>query len=479
VACLRENTVSALVDARLSLESMLELEAHAVACVACNELLVAAMGASTNTAPTLGIRGRRAVPYHDVTSLGALEPGTLVERFTVLGLVGRGGMGEVYAAYDPTLDRRVALKMMHGGAGSHEPHGQACMLREARAIAQLSHPNVVVVYEVGTFRGRVFLAMEFVEGRTLAEWFAEKERSWREIVGVFLEAARGLSAAHRAGFVHRDFKPQNVMVSDDGRVRVMDFGLARRVDDLVAEDSSTLRDPRIAPTSEDELTETREQLGTPLYMAPEQFAAARVDARTDQFSFCVALYWALYGVHPFGAGQSTRKMPRRSTNPPAWLSAVVRRGLRVAPESRWPTMDQLAAAMSCEPPRRSGAALAVAVVVVAVAAVLVGLRGFERQRVVHEAGASRMPAVPLLTESAAPTGLGREGGGVAERRRRLALGETLVASSQFVELHGVLRTADRRAPLAARRARRRHQEARMTTAAGHISGPVLRTDFPW
>jgi hypothetical protein len=301
-------------------------------------------------------------------------------------------MGEVYAAYDPSLDRRVALKMMHGAAAAQDDHAAARMLREAQAIAKLSHPNVVVVYEVGTFDGAVFIAMEFVDGRTLSEWLADGERSWREVLDVFLQAARGLSAAHRAGFVHRDFKPQNVMVTNDGHVRVMDFGLARRIDphaELGASGEFLLRSPTHV---EGTLTGPGEQLGTPLYMAPEQFASARIDARTDQFSFCVALFWALFGVHPFGAGQGEGTFPKL-VRPPAWLRHVIVRGLSVAPDARWPSMDALIAALAPRPSARKRAFVASAIAAALSVLSLAGLRVLDREQAVCLAGPDRMVGI--------------------------------------------------------------------------------------
>src|SRR4051794_21477045 len=159
-------------------------------------------------------------------SLG-LERGQTIDRFVVIGLVGRGGMGEVYAAYDPELDRKVAIKLLRARGDTSE--GKTRLLREAQAIAKLQHPNVVVVYDVGTFKDSVFIAMEFVEGRTAGGWLLAAPRTRREIMDVYVAAGRGLAAAHAAGLVHRDFKPDNVMVTNDGQVRVMDFGLARQV----------------------------------------------------------------------------------------------------------------------------------------------------------------------------------------------------------------------------------------------------------
>jgi eukaryotic-like serine/threonine-protein kinase len=164
-------------------------------------------------------------------STAAFPRGATIGRYVVLGLVGRGGMGEVYAAYDHELDRKVAVKLLRvkPGAGLSLAEGRQRTLREAQAIARLSHPNVVVVYDVGTFEDQVFIAMEFVDGNTVTYWLQAKTRSWQEILDVFTAAGRGLQAAHDKELVHRDFKPDNVMVGRDGAVRVMDFGLARQV----------------------------------------------------------------------------------------------------------------------------------------------------------------------------------------------------------------------------------------------------------
>ena len=161
-----------------------------------------------------------------------LGRGAIIGRYVVLGLVGRGGMGEVYAAFDPELDRKVAVKLLRvkAGNGVTMTEGRQRTLREAQAIARLSDPNVVVVYDVGTFEDKVFIAMEFVDGNTVTFWLEQKPRSWQEILRVFIAAGRGLMAAHEKGLVHRDFKPDNVMVGRDGQVRVMDFGLARQMD---------------------------------------------------------------------------------------------------------------------------------------------------------------------------------------------------------------------------------------------------------
>src|SRR5579863_3026220 len=348
---------------------------------------------------------------------GALGRGAIIGRYVVLGLVGRGGMGEVYAAYDPELDRKVAVKLLRvkAGNGVTMTEGRQRTLREAQAIARLSDPNVVVVYDVGTFDDKVFIAMEFVEGNTVTFWLEQQPRGWEEVLRVFRAAGRGLIAAHEKGLVHRDFKPDNVMVGRDGEVRVMDFGLARQVNEkpeaeppaprrppiVIADGSAdTVRDPMETvllngpPTSsstppmgteqqsqgafEVQLTRTGAMMGTPAYMAPEQFLGTATDARTDQFSFCVALYEALYGERPFSGNtmfalttavvQGQVKEAPASSKVPLWVRKVLLRGLKAQADQRYPSMHDLIDALGKNPNaarRRFLAAAGVALVPVA------------------------------------------------------------------------------------------------------------------
>ncbi len=423
--CLDNAVVLALAEERLPAPLLAVASAHVRACAACRSR-IASVTASSRAAVT-ELLGRPAGPGESGTEpVGRarrhasrrpeLAAGAPIGRYTVLGLVGRGGMGEVYAAYDPSLDRKVALKLMLAEASASDRHAQERLVREAQAIAKLSHPNVVVVHDVDTFHGRVFVAMEFIEGVTLSDWLKEKGRSWREIVSVYLQAARGLSAAHRAGLVHRDFKPQNVMVATDGSVRVMDFGLARRIGidgDAVA---SAPRDG-VSPTSgSDVLTRTGEYLGTPLYMAPEQFVGGAIDAAADQFSFCVALFWALYGVHPFGARagsfvaeDATADVQRSSTSAPARLQRVLTRGLSVEPSSRWPSMDELAVALTRDPARRRRiVALAVAGIVGCVAAGTLMARITDGRRALCADGVVHLAHVWELPDLGSSAGSRRE-----------------------------------------------------------------------
>ena len=279
---------------------------------------------------------------------GEFPTGARLGRYVVLSRTGSGAMGVVYAAYDPQLDRRIALKLMHPAReGEREQAERASkrLLAEAKALAQLRHPNVIAVHDVGTLDGRVFIAMEFFEGTPLSAWLGAGKREWREVLAVFLEAGRGLEAAHRAGLVHRDFKPDNVLVAADGQVRVLDFGLARRVE--ASETTDKRRD---------------REAGTPAYMSPEQHLGRALDHRSDQFSFCVALYEALYGAPPFAARTRLElalavtdgrigPAPKRSAVP-GFIRWALMRGLDPDPNGRWPDMATLLAALARDPYRQ-------------------------------------------------------------------------------------------------------------------------------
>jgi tetratricopeptide (TPR) repeat protein len=265
-------------------------------------------------------------------------------------------MGEVLLAYDPELDRRVALKLLRVGSRRQHDRAHERLLREAQALAKLSHPNVVAVYDAGTHDDRVFLAMESIEGGTLEQWLADNpDAPWKEVVRVLIDAGEGLAAAHEAGIVHRDFKPANVMISSDGRVRVLDFGLARRFDaasgSYSGDDEPFVLGERDPGHSGDSLTETGMVMGTPAYMAPEQFFAGEIDERTDQFALCVVLYRALFRSPPF-AGKTfeelgravergERAVPARSLRLPRSIRAAIERGLSVDANQRFGSLREL------------------------------------------------------------------------------------------------------------------------------------------
>lgn len=278
--------------------------------------------------------------------------GTRIGRYVVLGVLGQGGMGVVYRAYDPELTREVALKVLRVDRGGRDSaHGsQKRLRREAQAMARISHPNVLSVYDAGLVSDQVFIAMEMVRSQqTLGTWLEEQERPWPAVVSMFRECAKGLDAAHRAGFVHRDFKPHNVLIGRDGRPRVMDFGLVQsKCDDVTRSGDAWY-------ASEDEmdtqLTHAGCVVGTPRYMSPEQHRGELTDARADQFSFCIALFEALYGIRPFGHGgvhaigrrKSLGVLAERPTHRrvPKWLDDVLVRGLASDPNDRWPSMAAL------------------------------------------------------------------------------------------------------------------------------------------
>jgi len=295
-----------------------------------------------------------------------LARGAQVGRYVILHPLGQGGMGVVYAGYDPELDRKVALKLVRPDRAGGEV-ARSRLLREAQAIARLSHPNVVAVFDAASFDDQVFIAMELVPGRTLREWLQEKTRSWREVVSLFLDAGRGLAAAHAAGLVHRDFKPENVLLGDDGRVRVVDFGLARPAGIAADEGDGSI-------------------LGTPAYMAPEQLRGAPADARSDQYGFCVALWEALYGKRP-GDASPSEGAPRT----PPWLRQALLRGLRPDPEERHPSMDALLAVLGRDPWRLRRRILAAAAVLLVAAAA--GLAWQRSRQTLCSGGEERVAAL--------------------------------------------------------------------------------------
>jgi eukaryotic-like serine/threonine-protein kinase len=347
MACPAETELQHLVEGALVPEASELLHRHLDACPACCAL-VGELARREDEPPAL------------------LERGTSVDRFLVLEPIGTGAMGVVYAAFDPRLDRRVALKLVRPDVGTR--NGAAAreqLLAEARGLARLNHPHVVTVYEAGTWGEQLFLAMEYVPGATLTAWLRLRPHPWQEVLRVFLDAGEGLWAAHAAGLVHRDFKPDNVLLGADGRTRVTDFGLVRA-------SGGTSDETALA--------------GTPAYMAPEQWAHHAVDARADQFAFCVALWEALDGARPF-AGKDEESLsravsqgdvqPARARLPP-FLRRALLRGLAARPEDRWPDLGALLAALRRTPLRPSLVAAGVAA-----ALLLVGVGTWVGTSVVH------------------------------------------------------------------------------------------------
>ena len=284
------------------------------------------------------------------------EPATVkVGRYRILDEIGAGGMGQVFSAYDEELDRKVAIKVVHSALSSESARSR--LRREAQALGRLTHPNVVTVHEIGDHNGEVFVAMEFIRGLDLRKWREAEARTVTEVLSVYLQAARGLAAAHEAGIVHRDFKPDNAIYGDDRRVRVVDFGLARGLGDPDPDPAVTV--PERLPTEHDArddvldtpLTVTGSVLGTPAYMAPEQLRAQTANDRTDQFSFCVTLWEAVYQQRPFAGttfaelsanvAAGARQAPPRGVVVPGAIRAALETGLSVDPSQRHANMGVL------------------------------------------------------------------------------------------------------------------------------------------
>jgi serine/threonine protein kinase len=310
-----------------------------------------------------------------------LEVGSTLDRYVLLERLGAGGMGVVYLGWDPQLHRRVAIKLLHPERGT-DARSAALLLREAQAMAQLSHPAVVPVFDTGIADGRVFVVMEAVEGETLADWRRTKSRRWRAGLAMMKVAGRGLAAAHAKGIIHRDFKPNNVLIGRDGRVLVSDFGLALYAEGSRDEETTHEKHPTTGVTA------TRGLMGTLHYMSPEQLLGKPVDERSDQFSFCVAAYEILYGERPFDiddesdvpatlqiamAITSRRIRPGTSRSTvPAWLRRVLLRGLEPDPDARWPTLAALLDELEVVPRRRRRLWIAVASVA-AISAITIAL----------------------------------------------------------------------------------------------------------
>jgi hypothetical protein len=315
-------------------------------------------------------RTATAPPSDSAPATPAAPLGTTLGRYRLERSIGEGGMGVVHAAFDPDLERRVALKVLRSAEGGDEARQR--LLREARAMARLTHPNVVTVHEVGSASGRDYVAMELVDGESLAEWLRAEKRDPAEILAAFVAAGRGLAAAHAAGLVHRDFKPHNVLRRKDGRICVTDFGLARGVDTGTGLEATVRlgkdeKPSENTPSPLSGLTATGSVLGTPAYMAPEQWTGGTVGPAADQFAFCVALWEALTGERPFRGGTVEALKAEVQKGPaeldagklPRELRAVLRRGLDPDPAKRWPSMDALLAAIAPSQRRRNIALAAV------------------------------------------------------------------------------------------------------------------------
>ncbi len=337
-----------------------------------------------------------------------LARGQAIDRYTIVRRLGAGGMGVVYLAFDPELDRRVAVKILQTTATDSGSEGPARLVREAQVMAKLSHPNVITVFDVGTFGREVFVAMEYVRGVTLREWWSMGPRAAAEVIAICVQAGRGLEAAHERGILHRDFKPENVVVDEHGRARVLDFGLARsRADEPSATGARIeLDDTIVGRRSTAALPETLlgAVMGTPAYMAPEQMRSMPVDARSDQFGFCVATFEALYGKRPF-PGETVADVvnaidagnivvppesERATKGVPRAVLPVLVKGLAADPAARWKSMTELLAALeeASTRARRTWLLLGIFAAVLSVAGAVFALGRSSRESVCEGAAQS-------------------------------------------------------------------------------------------
>ncbi len=327
-------------------------------------------------------------------------PGDRIDRYVVIARIGAGAMGVVFAAYDPQLDRKVAVKILSTATRELDDERKEELIGEAQAMAKVHHPNVVSVFDAGSYEDSVYIAMELVDGVTLTQWLKREPRSWRRVLAVFLQAGRGLAAAHQQGLVHRDFKPDNVLIGAEDRTVVGDFGLAlpATTSDTSGRSASTLQDPEATASGQATRRRARARAlaGTPAYMSPEQFAGTDVDARSDQFSFCVSLYEALYGHRPFEgrnvaeifiavAEHKLRKPPPRS-RVPGWVHRVLMRGLSHDAAHRFPSINELLAELERDPTRRRIALLAATGVALALAGAIL-VRVHQQQQIIERCDA--------------------------------------------------------------------------------------------
>jgi len=407
--CLDDETLTGFLEGEMPAGRAAEVEQHLAECSACRRLVAIVAG---DLAPTdLG-----ATTPH-VSAARNLPRGSKLGRYVVVELRGAGGMGVVYAAHDPELDRKVALKVLHPGLGLPGAERAARMEREARAIARLAHPNVVAIFDTGSHDDTAFIAMELVEGGSVDSWLRAEPRPWSEVLAIYLQAAAGLAAAHAAGLVHRDFKPANVLVGADGRARVSDFGLAR------------LSDPEEPRSDVDRsplggLTVTGARVGTPGYMAPEQAKGKPADARSDQFSFAVSLYEGLYGARPF-AGDTLDEIlvhiergeiipAPTTTDVPSWLRAAILPALAARPEARWSSMEAMIVQLRGGPRSRRRRIVIALAVLAPVAAITTGW-GF---------GRASAPATLICSDASSRLSA------IWDAPRRQALGEAFRAAGK-------------------------------------------------
>jgi serine/threonine protein kinase len=350
--CGGTDTMGALMAGALGEAERAAIANHAASCAGCHALIEGLVDGDACGVPA-SVFDETQASGDGHTHAPLINPGARIGRYVLDERMGAGAMSVVYAAFDSELHRRVAVKLLRPDRhGSCSNGGRDRLMHEARSLGRLSHPNVVTVFEVGAHRGQLFIVMELVDGGNLRAWLGRVPRATDEVIDCMLGAGRGLAASHAAGVVHRDIKPDNILVGLDGRARVTDFGLARCSAALAVPDGAA--SVRILDAAT--VTRTDVLAGTPAYMAPEHLMRGESDARSDQWSFCATLYEALAGVRPFviedPAARSSAIAERRIAAPapgrcvPDWVRQIVARGLRAVPSARWPSMEALVHALS-------------------------------------------------------------------------------------------------------------------------------------
>jgi serine/threonine-protein kinase len=361
LGCPSDTELVALLASEAGRDAVVAFDAHIDECASCRAVAAAVLRVATHSSGNEMMPSRPELDAPPGSTM--LVPGDELGRYRIERVLGAGGMGVVYGAFDRELERRVAIKVVRPRTPDEAAHRR--LLREARMMAKLENPGVIRVYDVTSVDDRVLVVMELVDGMTLRAFQAE--RSLEEVLDAYCIAGRALAAAHKRGLVHRDFKPDNVLVSADGEVKVTDFGLATvRGDDADAGGVA---------------------MGTLPYMPPEQHRGEPVDARADQFSFAAALHEAVYGVRPFGGADSEALLAEiaeahyqtRRTDVPAWVAPVLSRALAFEPRERYASMPELLAALEApRSERRFSPWLAVALAAGALA--VVGLRAVDSDR---------------------------------------------------------------------------------------------------
>ncbi|MEJ7602503.1 MAG: serine/threonine-protein kinase [Kofleriaceae bacterium] len=445
-ACPTDDELGALVQQALDEAAVARVTTHIDACETCRQVVIAAVRGGVAVAPATIAIGTPTLDRRGDADASGPAPGSKLGRYELRELLGAGGMGRVYAAYDAELDRSIALKIMRPELAAISGRLAERLVRESRIMAKLAHPSLITVYDVGRFGEAVFIAMELIRGETLGAYVRRTRPPWRAIIGLLERAGHGLAAAHDAGIIHRDFKPDNVLVSSDGvqvkRVVVTDFGVARAHGEHDDQPGSARR-PSVV-----ELTATGVTVGTPAYMAPEQLDGLEVDRRADVFAFAVSAWELVFGERPF-AGRTVEAIRDAMHDPPPIpksavpdrIVRVLQRGLALAPADRWPDMPSFQRALAA-PPRRRRAVAVGAIAIALVSGGIAGAQAFDEAAPVDPCLRGEQWLAPAY-DARVSTLEGRLGG---DRHAAAVLGSLAKAANTWRETHRATCKSDRQPP---------------------------------